>query len=754
MTATYNFSFIKDACVDVDFVDADVLIEKVYSGVSDSTSYREMVNLAITTADMMIAQEPNYSKVAVNLLNDKINLELVESGITSFTESIEHGHATKLVSDRTLAFAYKFNLSPEICASYTTKHFEYFGLQTVYDRYLLRDPVTQQIIESPQYFFMRVALGLSFTREDALNLYHLMATLSYLPSSPTLFNSGTTHTQMSSCFLMDSPQDDLEAIYKTYSDVARLSKFSGGIGVSFSRLRSEGSLIRGTNGKSFGIVPFIKTLDSSVAAVSQGSKRKGACAVYMETWHADIEDFLELKNQTGDPSRRTYNLNIANWVPSLFMHRVEKDMQWSLFDPADVPHFVDLYGVSFEEAYMEAEERGLAKKQLPARTLYAAMMRTIGETGNGWMCFKDHANLKSNQTGKSGRTIHSSNLCTEIEEVTSESETAVCNLGSINLAKLVTENKQFNHELLGTIVTSVVPSLDRVIDGNLYQIKEAKYSNNQWRPIGLGVMGLHDVFLKLGLPFESSEAKKLSTSIHETIYFYALRASCELAKKFGPHQTFYETKAANGLLQFDLWKEPASYMNYDWASLKTEIAQHGLRNSLLIAIAPTATIASIAGCYESIEPLVSNLFTRKTMSGDFIQINKYLVSHLRALGMWTDEIKNIIKQAEGSIQNINGLPDSIKVLYKTAWEMSQKSLIDMAAERGAYVDQSQSLNLFMEQPTIGKLSSMYSYLHDSGLKSSYYLRSRAATKLKQFTITDTAAVACSLENPEYCEACT
>ena len=425
-------------------------------------------------------------------------------------------------------------------------------MRTLYDRYLLKHPESRYSIETPQYFFLRVACGLAESPSEAIDLYDLMSRLDYMPSSPTLFNSGTRHPQMSSCYLLDSPEDDLEAIYDRYTDIAKLSKYAGGIGVSFSRVRSQGSLIRGTNGASNGIVPWLKTLDSSVAAVNQGGKRKGAACVYVEAWHADIEDFLELRDSTGDEARRAHNLNIANWVPDLFMRRVENDEVWSLFDPKVMPELVDTYGDEFELLYIEAERAGRYARQLPARDLYARMMRTLAQTGNGWMTFKDASNRKANQTLKRENVVHLSNLCTEILEVTSKDETAVCNLGSLNLGHFVGEDG-FDLERLGEVVRTAVRYLDRVIDINFYPTDAAGYSNSKWRPVGLGVMGLQDVLFKLRLPFDDPRAAELAARIQEEIYYWALSTSNELAEAYGPHQTYADTRAAQGALQFDLW---------------------------------------------------------------------------------------------------------------------------------------------------------------------------------------------------------
>ncbi|QMV19942.1 ribonucleoside-diphosphate reductase subunit alpha [Granulicella sp. 5B5] len=757
-------------------VDAIRVASKTIGGLYDGATTRELDTISIDTAASLIAEEPQYSRLAARLLLATIVKEVSALNLHSFSQSIAYGHAEGVVGKATAEFvathARKLNHAIDDSLS---DRFEYFGLRTVYDRYLLRDPISRCVIETPQHFFLRVACGLAGSPHEAIAFYRLIASLDYMPSSPTLFNAGTKHPQMSSCYLHDSPSDSLDSIYDTYKNVALLSKFSGGIGVAFHRVRSEGSLIRATNGLSNGIIPWLRTLDSSVAAVNQGGKRKGACCVYLEPWHADIESFLELRENTGDGARRTYNLNLANWIPDLFMQRVEADAMWSLFDPKDVPHLPDLFGEPFKLLYEEAEAQKLYKRQIKARDLYLRMMRSLAETGNGWMTFKDATNLKCNQTGAPGNVVHLSNLCTEITEVSSKDQTAVCNLGSINLARHITvdENNQptFDFIKLAETVRTAVPMLDRVIDINFYPIPGAASSNAQWRPIGLGIMGLQDVFFQLHLPFDSAEAHALSTKIQEEIYYHALVASCDLAEANGPHNTFADTRLAKGHFQFDLWNVTPSDTTR-WDALRARIAQHGVRNSLVIAIAPTATIASIVGCYECIEPQISNLFKRETLSGEFLQVNRYLIEELQSRNLWTEDMRMKLKLSEGSVQNIEGLPDDLKLLYRTVWEVPMRALIDMAAARNAYIDQSQSLNLFAESPNIGKLSSMYMYAWKQGLKTTYYLRSRPATKIAKTTVatastrtnaaasnattattTDAAAIACSLENPESCEAC-
>ncbi|MBE7181457.1 MAG: ribonucleoside-diphosphate reductase subunit alpha, partial [Terriglobus roseus] len=539
-------------------VDAIRIASKTIGGLYDGATTRELDTISIDTAAALIAEEPQYSKLAARLLLATIIKEVSNQNLHSFSQSVEYGFQQGIVSEATAEFvrvhARKLNHAIDETSS---DRFEYFGLRTVYDRYLLRDPLCRKVIETPQHFFLRVACGLAGTPNEAIEFYRLIAAHEYMPSSPTLFNSGTRHPQMSSCYLHDSPGDSLESIYDAYKDVALLSKFSGGIGLAFHRVRSEGSLIRATNGLSNGIVPWLRTLDSSVAAVNQGGKRKGACCVYLEPWHADVENFLELRENTGDLSRRTYNLNTANWIPDLFMKRVDEDGMWSLFDPKVVPHLPDLFGPDFDAAYIKAEEEKLYSKQMKARDLYARMMRSLAETGNGWMTFKDACNIKNNQTGAPGNVIHLSNLCTEITEVTSSSETAVCNLGSINLGRHTTLDEDgrvvFDFAKLANTVRIAVPMLDRVIDINFYPIQTAADANNRWRPVGLGVMGLQDVFFQMRLPFDSPEAQALSAKIQEEIYYHALVASVALAEKSGPHTSFRETRLAKGNFQFDLW---------------------------------------------------------------------------------------------------------------------------------------------------------------------------------------------------------
>ncbi|WP_418959051.1 ribonucleoside-diphosphate reductase subunit alpha [Streptomyces tritici] len=731
---------------------------------SDEAELRE---LATEAAAGLIAEDPAYSRLAARLLTLTIAQEAAGQGAVSFSASVATGHREGLIADRTADFVARHAARlDELIDTAADDRFGYFGLRTLYSRYLLRHPITRKVVETPQHFMLRVACGLAEddsvrALDEVAALYGLMSRLDYLPSSPTLFNSGTRHPQMSSCYLLDSPQDELDSIYDRYHQVARLSKHAGGIGLSYSRIRARGSLIRGTNGHSNGIVPFLKTLDASVAAVNQGGRRKGAAAVYLETWHADIEEFLELRDNTGEDARRTHNLNLAHWIPDEFMRRVNADAEWSLFSPADVPELVDLWGEEFDAAYRAAEAKGLARKTMPARDLYGRMMRTLAQTGNGWMTFKDASNRTANQTAEPGSVVHSSNLCTEIIEVTNDGETAVCNLGSVNLGAFVDASSQeLDWERLDATVRTAVTFLDRVVDINFYPTEQAGRSNARWRPVGLGAMGLQDVFFKLRLPFDSAEARALSTRIAERIMLAAYEASADLAERHGPLPAWEQTRTARGVLHPDHYGVELNWPER-WAALRERIAAVGMRNSLLLAIAPTATIASIAGVYECIEPQVSNLFKRETLSGEFLQVNSYLVAELKELGVWDAQTREALRDANGSVQGFSWVPAEVRELYRTAWEIPQRGLIDMAAARTPFLDQSQSLNLFMETPTIGKLSSMYAYAWKQGLKTTYYLRSRPATRIARAAkasvpvqqVADPDAVACSLENPESCEAC-
>ncbi len=780
---------VKRVCEGFDDVDFYKIAVRTVGGLYDGVTTSELDQLSIQTAVGFIAEDPIHSKVAARLLTNYINKEVENQEIHSFSLSIKIGYEQGLISEDTYNFvmSHKRKLNNAINIELNSLY-EYYGLRIVYDRYLLRHPIERKILETPQYWLLRVACGLTNDVKEAVDFYNLISSHEYMPSTPTLFNSGTCHSQMSSCYLLDSPMDDLRDIEKKKMDISLLSKWAGGIGLSFSRVRGSGALIKGTNGKSNGIIPFINSLDANVAAVNQGGRRKGAACVYLETHHPDIMAFLELKDNTGDNEKRSYNLNLANWIPDLFMERVIADKIWSLFDPS-VADLTDIFGDEYREKYLELEQAEKYTEQVPARKIYSRMMRTLAETGNGWMTFKDTCNIRCN-SAVNGSVVHSSNLCTEIIEPTfsgryakhsmkelangklnanvigqeddklltiDDSEVAVCNLGSINLSKYVKEDGKIDKTRLRKNVALAVRFLDKVIDRNFYPIYEAKMSNNRWRPIGIGIMGWQDMLFQMNLSYESDEAIQLSVEIQEEIYFSALKTSCELAKDLGAHDDFNHTHAAQGNLQFDLsGHEPTNKKR--WQDLKADITNYGLRNSLLIAIAPTATISSIVGSYECTEPQMSNLFKRETLSGEFVQINKYLVHDLKELGSWNDDMLAAIKAAEGSIQTIPNIPEELKRMYKTVWEIKQKSIIDHAVGRGHFIDQSQSVNLFMSNPTIEKLSSMYKYAWEQGLKTTYYLRSKSKTRINQVTASDpevpiSLMPEMDLENPDSCESC-
>ncbi len=756
---------VSRSCVGLTDVDSLRIATKTISGLYDGATTRELDQLSIQTAAGLIVDEPQYAKLAARLLATYVDKEVRGQEIHAFSQAVASSRRLGLVNDRLADFvahnARKLNdaLIPE-----RDREFEYFGLRTLYDRYLLKHPQSRLVLETAQQFFLRVACALSESVGEALELYQLFSALEYLPSSPTMFNAGTRHEQLSSCFLLDSPADHLEAIYDRYTDVALLSKFSGGIGLAYHRVRSRGSLIEGTNGKSNGIVPWLKTLDASVAAVNQGGKRKGACCVYLEPWHADIEEFLALRDNTGDEASRTHNLNLANWIPDLFMRRVEADGDWSLFDPKVVPTLPDLFGEAFEQAYTAAEQGGLAAKTIKARELYARMMRTLAQTGNGWMTFKDRSNRACNQTadsGAPGRTVHLSNLCTEILEVTSDDETAVCNLGSINLGRHTAVVRREGDLRLREAGAHRADGGPAARSGHRPQLLPDRHHRVVEPPLAARGAGGDGVGGCLLPDAAAVRCRGIAGAVEEDRGGDLLSGARHLRRPGGRARAApgvrRDPRGARRAAVRGLGRDPRG--RGSWAALRARIVEHGLRNSLLVAIAPTATIASIAGCTECIEPQISNLFKRETLSGDFLQVNRYLVAELKALGIWTEAMRARLKLAEGSIQRESELPEELRAIYRTAWEIPMRSLIDMAADRGAFIDQSQSLNLFVESPNIGQLSSMYFHAWKRGLKTTYYLRSRPATRIAKATVEtapaarDAEAISCSLENPESCEAC-
>jgi len=597
-------------------------------------------------------------------------------------------------------------------------------------------------METPQYMFMRVAIGIH--GEDipsVIETYNKMSQGYFVHATPTLFNAGTPRPQMSSCFLIANKEDSINGIYGTLTECAQISKWAGGIGMHIHDVRANKSRIRGTNGTSDGIIPMLRVFNATARYVNQAGRRKGSIAVYLEPWHADIMEFLELRLNQGDEEARCRDLFSALWIPDLFMKRVEQGGQWSLFCPDKAPGLSDAVGEEFEALYTKYEEEGRANATVPAAEVWKAILKSQTETGTPYMLYKDACNKKSNQ--KNLGTIKSSNLCTEILEYTDKDETAVCNLASIALPKYVNEEtRTFDYEKLHEVTKTVTKNLNRVIDRNFYPVETARKSNMRHRPIGLGVQGLADVFILCRLAFDSDEAKEMNARIFETMYHAALEASSELAEVEGSYETFEGSPASQGVLQFDMW-EGETKLHYDWDALKERIKEKGLRNSLLMAPMPTASTAQILGNNECFEPYTTNIYLRRTLAGEFVVVNKHLVNDLKKVGLWSKEMKDLMVKAGGSIQNIVDIPDDIKNLYRTVWEISQKSIIDMAADRGRFIDQSQSMNLFMESPTLSKLSSMHMYAWKAGLKTGmYYLRSKAKARPIQFSL-EPECVACS-----------
>jgi ribonucleoside-diphosphate reductase alpha subunit len=623
--------------------------------------------------------------------------------------------------------------------------FGYFGIKTLQRSYL-------NVGETPQYMFMRVALGIHGDDYPRVKeTYDLMSQKFFTHATPTLFNAGTNHPQMSSCFLVAMKDDSVEGIFETLKECAHISKWSGGIGIHCSNIRANGTIIKGTNGKSDGIVPMLRVFNNTARYINQGGgKRKGSFAFYLEPWHADIMDFLELRLNQGDEEMRCRDLFTAMWIPDLFMEKVQEDGDWYLMCPNESPGLPDVHNEAFNELYQSYVAQGLYKKKVRARDVWDAILKSQVETGTPYMCYKDAANAKSNQ--KNIGTIKSSNLCTEVFEVSTPDETAVCNLASICLPTFVRDDGTFDFAKLCEVTGVVTRNLNRVIDKNYYPTEAARKSNMRHRPIAIGVQGLADVFMMLGMSFDEPKARALNKQIFETIYHSALFESCELAKEDGPYETFAGSPASQGILQFDMWDvQPDPPFN----ALKESIKTHGLRNSLLVAPMPTASTAQIMGNNEAFEPYTTNIYLRRTLAGEFVMLNKHLIKDLQSLGLWNSTIKTEIIRHGGSVQQLTGVPENLKNIYRTAWEIPQKSILDMAADRGAYIDQSQSLNIFMENPTVAKLSSMHMYGWKKGLKTGmYYLRTRAKAKPIQVTVpVEEQVMACRRDNPEACMMC-
>jgi|TARA_B110000259_G_scaffold171580_1_gene203193 ribonucleoside-diphosphate reductase alpha subunit len=715
--------------------DSSKVAQQVFSSMYDQITAQEIDTLSAEICIGMITSDPDYEILATRIVASNIQKVCPNNFHLAMRKLLKAGIITEEVSD--VAFKVKDDIN-------TDRDFEfgYFGIKTLEKGYLQR--VDGRLVETPQYLFMRVAIGIHGKDvPSVLETYDKMSQGLFIHATPTLFNAGTPRPQMSSCFLIANKEDSIDGIYGTLTECAQISKWAGGIGMHIHDIRSNKSRIQGTNGQSDGIIPMLRVFNATARYVNQAGRRKGSIAVYIEPWHADIMDFLELRLNQGDEEARCRDLFSAMWIPDLFMKRVEEGGKWSLFCPNKAKGLSDVYGKEFEDLYTKYEEEGLANVTVPAADVWKAILKSQTETGTPYMLYKDACNSKSNQ--KNLGVIKSSNLCTEIIEYTNKDETAVCNLASIALPKYVNkETKKFDYEKLHEVTKIVTKNLNRVIDRNFYPVETAKRSNMRHRPIGLGVQGLADVFILCGLPFDCEESRLMNAHIFETIYHAALESSSELAEIDGSYETFNGSPASEGILQPDMWEGETKFSGrYDWDAMRERVKTKGLRNSLLLAPMPTASTAQILGNNECFEPYTTNIYLRRTIAGEFVVVNNHLVNDLKKRGLWSKEMKDLMVKAGGSIQNIVDIPDDIKILYKTVWEISQKCIIDMAADRGHFIDQSQSMNLFIESPTMSKLSSMHMYAWKSGLKTGmYYLRSKAKARPIQFSL-EPDCVACS-----------
>ena len=735
--------------LDMHYIEPVEIAKKVINGIYDGVTTIELDNLAAETAATLTTKHPDYARLAARIAIS--NLHKVTSKSFSNTmkrlytheDPITHEHAP-LISKEFYGIVKQHASLLDSSIIYDRDFgYDYFGFKTLERSYLMK--IDGKIVERPQHMLMRVAVGIHMDDiEAAIETYNLLSERWFTHATPTLFNAGTPKPQLSSCFLLTMKDDSIDGIYDTLKQCAKISQSAGGIGLSVHNIRATGSYIKGTGGTSNGIVPMLRNFDMTARYVDQGGgKRKGSFAMYLEPWHADIFAFLDLKKNHGKEELRARDLFYALWIPDLFMKRVEENEMWSLFCPNETPGLAECYGEDFERLYLKYEKEGKYRKQVKAQDLWFEVLEAQMETGTPYILYKDAANKKSNQ--KNLGTIKSSNLCTEIIEYTSPDEVAVCNLASIALPKFVTEEGKFDHQKLYDITQVVTRNLNKVIDINYYPVKEAAYSNFRHRPIGIGVQGLADTFIKLKMPFDSEEAKGLNQDIFETIYFAAMTASMEQAKANGPYETFKGSPVSKGIFQFDMWGVTPASGRWDWESLKKAVKKHGVHNSLLLAPMPTASTSQILGNNECFEPYTSNIYTRRTLSGEFIVVNKHLLKDLINLGLWNEGMKNRLIEANGSVQSIPEIPQNIKDLYKTVWEISQKVIIDMAADRGAYICQSQSMNVHIQDPNFGKLTSMHFYAWKKGLKTGmYYLRSKAATDAIKFTV-DKGAIAQSAE---------
>jgi ribonucleoside-diphosphate reductase alpha subunit len=715
--------------------DSSKVAQQVFSSMYDNITTQEIDILSAEICVGMITSDPDYETLATRIIASNIQKVCPNN----FHLAMRKLQKSGIITDEVVEVAQQVK---EHIKTDRDFDFGYFGLKTLEKSYLQR--VNGKLIETPQYMFMRVSIGIHGKDiPSVLETYDKMSQGFFIHATPTLFNAGTPRPQMSSCFLIANKEDSINGIYQTLTECAQISKWAGGIGMHIHDIRANKSRIRGTNGQSDGIIPMLRVFNATARYVNQAGRRKGSIAVYLEPWHPDILDFLELRLNQGDEEARCRDLFTAMWIPDLFMKRVEEGGHWSLFCPDKARGLSDVYGKEFEELYTKYEEEGLANTTMPAADIWKAILKSQTETGTPYMLYKDSCNSKSNQ--KNLGVIKSSNLCTEILEYTDKDETSVCNLASIALPKYVNKDqKTFDFQKLHEVTKIVTKNLNRVIDRNFYPVETARRSNMKHRPIGLGVQGLADVFILCGLPFDSEESRTLNAHIFETMYHAALEASSELAEVHGSYESFEGSPASEGILQPDMWDGEVKFSGrYDWDAMRECVKSKGLRNSLLMAPMPTASTAQILGNNECFEPYTTNIYLRRTLAGEFVVVNKHLVNDLKRVGLWSKEMKDLMVKAGGSIQNIVDIPDDIKNLYKTVWEISQKCIIDMAADRGRFIDQSQSMNLFMESPTLSKLSSMHMYAWKAGLKTGmYYLRSKAKARPIQFSL-EPDCVACS-----------
>mgnify|MGYP001943333204 FL=1 len=715
--------------------DSSKIAQQVFSSMYDNITTQEIDILSAEICVGMITSDPDYEILATRIIASNIHKVCPNN----FHLAMRKLQKAKIITDEVVEVAQQVKDHIKTDRDFD---FGYFGLKTLEKSYLQR--VDGKLIETPQYLFMRVAIGIHGKDiPSVLETYDKMSQGFFIHATPTLFNAGTPRPQMSSCFLIANKGDSIDGIYGTLTECAQISKWAGGIGMHIHDIRANKSRIRGTNGQSDGIIPMLRVFNATARYVNQAGRRKGSIAVYIEPWHADIMDFLELRLNQGDEEARCRDLFSAMWIPDLFMKRVEEGGNWSLFCPDTAKGLSDCYGDEFEALYTKYEEEGLATSTVPAADVWKAILKSQTETGTPYMLYKDACNAKSNQ--KNLGVIKSSNLCTEILEYTDKDETSVCNLASIALPKYVNkETKTFDYDKLHEVVKTVTKNLNRVIDRNFYPVETARRSNMKHRPIGLGVQGLADVFILCGLPFDCEESRLMNAHIFETMYHASLEASSELAEVEGSYESFKGSPASQGILQPDMWEGETKFSGrYDWDTMRERIKTKGLRNSLLMAPMPTASTAQILGNNECFEPYTTNIYLRRTLAGEFVVVNKHLVEDLKKVGLWSKEMKDLMVKAGGSIQNIVDIPEDIKKLYKTVWEISQKCIIDMAADRGRFIDQSQSMNLFMESPTMSKLSSMHMYAWKAGLKTGmYYLRSKAKARPIQFSL-EPDCVACS-----------